>query len=100
MNKTNRVQIDDQFVLPPAAHAFEKIGCGLAAELALGGKSFGRRIRDPFLWKTGKFSGTVRAELTLFSSCGRLFGEKIVFAPDASEGLTEFCPRNDEQLLF
>ena len=73
---------------------------GLAAELAIDGKSLGRRICDPFHWENPDFAGKVRAELTLFTSCGRLFGEKIFFVPNVFEWRKEFRPRNDLPLLF
>ena len=71
---------------------------------------FEESCRDPRRFQPGgaafavqvlrRAAGTVRAELTLFTSCGRLFGEKIFFAPNASECLTEFRPRNDKPLLL
>ena len=89
--------------IPAGTAALRAETLGLAAELAIDGTSLGRRICNPFLWKTGKISGTVRVELTILPSCGRLFGVKAFRDPDPKDPLAwlkDFGPKNDRPLLF
>ena len=74
---------------------------GLAAELLLGGKTLGRCIRNPFCWKNPGKTGTVEAELVLYTSCARLFGEKVFDAPVFRSGWVKNAwPRNGKELLI
>ena len=105
-----KIRLKQEVEIPAGTTAIQADTLGLAAELSLNGASLGRRICDPFRWANPGVSGKVRAELTIFTSCGRLFGEKVFFdAPDwlkdwrprqPPEWLKEWRPRNDKPLLF
>lgn len=95
-----KIVLRQELEIPAGTAAIHAKTLGLAAELALNGKSLGRRICDPFCWKIPGTAGKIQVKLTLFTSCGRLFGEKIFLTPDASECLKEFRPMNNKPLLF
>jgi len=98
-----KIVLKRELEIPAGTAAIRAETLGLAAELSLDGQSLGRRIRNPFRWKIGDVSGTVRAELTLFTSCGRLFGMKAFRGSDPKdpgEWLKDFGPKNDKPLLL
>ena len=76
-----KIRLTRELEIPSGTDAVRAETMGLAAELALDGISLGRRIRNPFCWANPGKSGHVRVELTIFTSCGRLFGEKAFLDP-------------------
>ena len=93
-----KIRLTRELDLPSGTDAIRADTLDLAAELSLDGTSLGRRIRNPFCWANPGKSGPVRVELTVFTSCGRLFGEKA-FQDPRSNWLHEFRPDNGKEIL-
>ena len=93
-----KIRLTRELEIPSGTDAVRAETMGLAAELALDGTSLGRRIRNPFCWANPGKSGHVRVELTIFTSCGRLFGEKA-FLDSRNSWLHGFRPDNSNAQL-
>lgn len=89
-----KIRLTRELVLPPGTDALRADTLDMAAELSLDGTSLGRRIRNPFCWANPGKNGPVRVELTVFTSCGRLFGGEKTFL-----GLYEYRPDNSKAIL-
>ena len=99
-----KIRLKQTVSIPAGVTAVRANTLGLVAELSLDGISLGRRIRDPFCWRIQEKSGTVQVELTIITSCARLFGEKAFSSSNTWKWLPEwlhwFRPRNEKPLLF
>ncbi|MBP5640228.1 MAG: hypothetical protein J6X55_12160 [Victivallales bacterium] len=98
-----KIRLKQELEIPSGTTLIQANTLKLPAELSINGTSLGRRIRHPFCWEISEYSGKANIELTIMTSCGRYFGEKIFF-PDAScvfgKWLRNYRPRNDKPLLF
>lgn len=95
-----KIILKRQLEIPSGTAAICANTLGLVAELALDGISLGRRIRNPFCWANPGKSGTVNAELILYTSCGRYFGEKAFQTPIFKSGwVKDSWPRNRKPLI-
>ena len=88
-----RIRLRRDLQIPAGTTSLRAETFGLAAELVLDGQSLGQRIHTPFEWELSEQTGTVKAELILFTSCARLFGE-------THKWRKEFSPDNARPLLF
>ena len=95
-----KIILKRQLEIPSGTAAICANTLGLVAELALDGISLGRRIRNPFCWANPGKSGTVNAELILYTSCGCYFGEKAFQTPIFKSGwVKDSWPRNRKPLI-
>jgi len=96
-----KITLKQQLKIPAGTTAIQANTLGLAAELALDGVPLGRRIVSPFSWNNPGKTGQVDVELTLYTSCARLFGEKAFNAPVFIHSwVKDSWPRNRKPLLF
>ncbi len=95
-----KIRLRQKVELPAGTIAVRANTLDLAAELSLDGLSLGRRIRNPFCWKIQGKGGTAMVELTILTSCARLFGEKAFSRPKPWECLRMYRPQNEKPLLF
>ena len=92
-----RIVQTERIAIPSRAEFLELDPQGLCTEIFLNGKTLGRRLWKPFLWKIPEQLRGRETELKIIrsTSCGPLFGEKA-FEPGGDAWLTSFRPRNDK----
>lgn len=92
-----RILQTERIAIPSRAEFLELDPQGLFTEIFLNGKTLGRRLWQPFLWKIPEQLRGQETELKILrsTSCGPLFGEKA-FEPGRNAWLTSFRPRNDK----
>ena len=96
-----RIILKQKLVIPAGTGSIQAETLGLVADLAVDGIGLGRCIRSPFVWKNPGKSGLVEVELTLYTSCARLFGEKAFHKQIFQTGWVKTAwPHNLKPLLF